>query len=171
MKLIEAMKKVKDLQVKVDDLKSKIAMHCVDLDFETPYYGNDQKATVDGWLQSVHDILKEILELRIRIQKTNLGTPVTINLNGMPVTKTIAEWIHRRRDLAASEMDLWKRLTDRGLKEGTVTLTSNERKEVKIRRYYTPAQRDEMIERFRSEPSTIDATLEVVNAVTELYEA
>ena len=40
--------------------------------------------------------------------------------------------------------------------------------EVRVRRYYDPAQRDEKLELYRSEPSTIDATLEVSNAVTDL---
>lgn len=170
MKLIQAMKQIKDLQIKIEDLKLKISQHCVDMDFETALYGADQKATVDGWLQSVHDLLKEILRLRVAVQRTNLLTPVTITLGGESVTKSIAEWIHRRRDLAASEMDLWQKLGDRGFKEGHMKMTSGEVKEVKIRRYYSAAERDAKIELFRSEPMTIDATLETVNAITDLIE-
>ena len=50
MKIIEAMKKVKDLQRKADDYKSKIQAHCADLDCETPIY-TDQKREVASWLQ------------------------------------------------------------------------------------------------------------------------
>lgn len=170
MKLIQAMKQIKDLQLKADDLKKKIATHCVDLDFETPLYGADQKSQVDKWLQSVGDLYKEILRLRIAIQKTNLATMVTIELGGKQVEKNVAEWIHRRRDLANSEMELWKQLTDRSLKEGMTKTTAGEVKEVKIRRYYDPTERDTKIELFRSEPSIVDATLEVVNATTDLME-
>lgn len=162
------MKKIKDLQIKIDDLKDKVKIYCSDLNFETPMYGNDQKKKVDSWLQSVGDILKEILDLRIQIQRTNLATEVTIELNSKQVTKTIAAWIHRRRDLAKSEQDLWQKLTDRGLKEGKMKDSTNQDIEVKIRRYFDPEERDNKVELYRTEPSKIDATLEVVNATTDL---
>lgn len=167
MKIIEAMKKIKDLQKKADDLRTKVKQHCADLDFETAVYP-DQKGQVQSWLQSHSDVVKEILALRFAIQKTNIATPVTIELGGVQVTKTIAEWIHRRRDLASLEMDVWRGLTDRNLKEGAIQQTSGQTRDVKIRRYYDPAERDKKVDLYRSEPSIIDATLEVVNAVTEL---
>lgn len=169
MKIIEAMKQIKDLQRKADDLKRKIGAHSADLDFETPLYEN-QKGQVAEWLQAHSDILKEVLRLRIAIQRTNLETMVTITVGGKAVTKCIAEWIHRRRDLAGEEYKAWSQLTDRGLKEGTITQSTGQLKEVKIRRYFDPLTRDQKIDEFRSEPHNIDATLEVVNAITDLIE-
>lgn len=169
MKLIQAMKQIQDLQRKLDDLKGKIAIYCADLSFESPLYEN-QKQTVSGWIQSGSDILKEILRLRIAVQKTNLETQVSIELNGKTVTKSIAEWIHRRRDLATSEYNLWSRLTDKNLKEGLHRATSGVESMVTIRRYFDPAERDSNMELYRSEPSIIDSNLEVVNAVTDLIE-
>jgi hypothetical protein len=170
MQLIQAMKKIKDLQRKADDLKVKIGQHCAHLNFETPTYGERQKEQVAEWLQAHEDILKEILHLRVSIQKTNLEIPVTIELGGKQVTKTIAEWIHRRRDLAKSSMDAWSKLTDKGLREGRVKNSMEEVIDAKIIRNFDPAERDKNIELYRSEPSIIDATLEVVNATTELIE-
>ena len=169
MKLIEAMKKLKDLNVKAEDLRKKVALHCADLTLETPLYGADQKATVDGWIQAHSDILQEILRLRVAIQKTNISTPVTIELGGKQVTKSIAEWIHRRRDL--SNLSMWKQLTDRNLKEQNIqTAPGAPITEVRIRRYFDPTLRDAKAELYRSEPSVIDATLEVTNAVTDLIQ-
>lgn len=171
MKLIEAMKLIKELQVKREDLLAKIKQHCADLDYETPVYP-EQAKQVGKWIQATSDILHEILDLRLRIQKTNLATTVTIELDGNKVVKSIAGWIHRRRDLAGHELSAWQALTDRGLREGRLpTSTPGEQaKEVKIRRYYEPLVRDKKIELFRSEPSIIDRTLEVVNATTDLME-
>ena len=76
MKLIEAMKQIKDLQRKAEDLRKKIAVHCVDMSYETAVYP-DQRAQVGSWLQAHGDIVKEILRLRVAIQRTNLATPVT----------------------------------------------------------------------------------------------
>src|ERR1700688_3580412 len=99
MKLIQAMKKIKDLATKAEDLRKKVTNHSADLTIETPQYP-DQRRQVAEWVQAHGDILKEILHLRFCIQKTNIATPVSIELGGKHVTKSIAEWIHRRRDLA-----------------------------------------------------------------------
>lgn len=170
MKLIEAMKKIKDLQIKAEDLRKKCATFCADLSHETATYGAEQKTKIKEWLQGHSDLMKEILKLRIAIQKTNLVTNVTIELGGKQVTKSIAEWIHRRKDLAGLEKSIWDSLTDRGLREGVGTTSTGEKMDVKIRRYYDPSEKDNNVELFRSEPSTIDRTLEVINAVTDLIE-
>jgi len=170
MKLIEAMKKIKDLQRKAEDLRGKVGQHSAQLSVETPVYGDRQRDQVREWLQAHSDIMREILKLRKNIQATNLKTDVTIELGDKQVTKTIAEWIHRRRDLAGLDQQMWAKLTDRNLKEGVATDSQGQKIEVKIVRNYDPAERDRMQELYRSEPSRIDATLEVVNAVTDLME-
>ena len=170
MKLIQAMKQVKDLLRKAEDIRGKIATHCAYNSIETPTYGDKQRETVAGWLQSHDDILKEVLRLRRAIQWTNLETAVTIELDGKQVTKSIAEWIHRRRDLAKLSQEAWGKLGDKNLREGTMMNSLGEKVEVKIVRAYDPATRDRMLELYRSEPSVIDATLEVVNAITDLVE-
>jgi hypothetical protein len=171
MKLIQAMKKLKDLNTKAEDLRKKVAMHAADLSIETPVYP-DQKRQVAEWIQSHGDILKEILHLRISIQRTNVATPVSMELDGKHVSKSIAEWIHRRRDLAKLEMAMWQALTDRNLKEQNLqTVAGGPVTEVRLRRYYEPADRDRKVEVYRTEPSVIDATLEVVNATTDLIES
>jgi len=171
MKIIEALKKIKDLSRKAADIRDLIAKHCADLDCETPTYP-DQKRQIQEWLQSHGDVIKEILHLRYSIQKTNVETMVTIEIGGNHVTKSIAEWIHRRKDLAKLEEDVYRKLTNRDLKEVyTQKLTDNTpEKQVKRRLYFDPAERDMKIEMFRSEPSLIDRTLEVTNCITDLIE-
>jgi len=169
MKIIEALKQIKELQRKADDLKDKVAKHSAYLSNETAVYEN-QKDQVHQWIQSHSDIMKEILRLRIAIQKTNLNTMVAIELGGKTVTKSIAEWVHRRRDLANGEALMWSRLTDRGLKEGIQKQSTGQEQEVKIVRCYDPKERDTALYLYQSEPSIVDSKLEVVNAVTDLME-
>lgn len=169
MKIIEALKQIKDLQRKADDIRAKIGKFSAHLSFETPMY-QDQKGQISEWLQSHSDIAKEILRLRFAIQVTNINESVTIDIGGKSVTKTIAEWIHRRRDLADMECKSWKMLTDKGLKEGFVSDSQQEKREVKIVRCYEPVLRDKMIELFTTEPTTIDSRLETINATTDLIE-
>jgi hypothetical protein len=172
MKIIEALKLIKELKTKAEDLRKKVKEHAADLDFETPVYP-DQKKQIREWIQAHSDVLKEILKLRTQIQATNLAVDVDIQLNGKTVTKSIAAWIHRRRDLAGDELTMWSSLTDKGLKEGMVlnsTTPGVPPTPVKIRRYYDPTERDANMELFRSEPGIIDRTLEVVNATTPILE-
>lgn len=170
MKIIEAMKKLKHLNEKAADLRAKVAQHCADLDFETALYPN-QRAQVDEWIQSHSDTLQEIARLRVAIQRTNLATSTTIELGNKGVTKTIAEWIHRRRDLAKAECEMWSGLGDKGLREGTMTTSGGAQSTVHIRRYYDPKLRDDKKALYTSEPTFIDAHLEVVNAVTDIIES
>lgn len=170
MKIIEAMKAIKALLAKAEDLKKKIGDNCANLDIETAKYANPVEQ-VNEWLQSHSDTLKEILRLRINLQYTNLKTSVAIKIDGKSVIKTIAEWIHRRRDLATSEQQAWERLGDRGLREGHLPSTTGaEPRLIKIVRHFDSKKRDERVAAFRAEPHEIDATLEVVNATTELME-
>jgi len=169
VKIIEALKKTKELQAKADDLREKVAKHSAYLSIENPVYP-DQATQVSEWIQAHSDILREILRLRVEIQRTNLNTEVTIELGGKAVTKNIAEWIHRRRDLAKEEAKMWHGLTDRGLKEGQMKQSTDQLVEVKIIRCYNPRQRDEKQYLYESEPNVVDAKMEVVNAVTDLIE-
>lgn len=169
MKIIEAMKKVKALEEKASDLKMKIGTHCAALNTETPVYEN-QFGVVTGWLQAHHDIVKEIERLKLAISKTNLMTDVTITIGEIHVTKSITAWILRRSSLAGMEQNVYRMLTDRGLKEGIIDGTQGQKIEVKIVRYYNPVTRDSKIDEYRSEPHLIDSTLEVINAVTDLIE-
>ena len=169
MKLIEALKKIKELSKKAEDLNDKVKRHCAHLSNEKPVYEN-QADQIKSWLQSHFDVIKEILRLQIAIQKTNLETKVTITLGDKNIEKTIAEWIHRRRALATLQETIYRSLTDRNLREGTIKQSNDEKVEVHIVRYYDPAERDKMIELYSNEPSIIDGKLEIINAVTDLLE-
>ena len=169
MKIIEALKKTKDLAQKADDLRGKIAGHSAISSLQTPEY-DDQCAQVREWLQAHSDVLKEVVRLQIAIQRTNLETVVDVELGGKVVKKTIAEWIHRRRNMAAWELQAWKGLTDRNIQEGRSQMPGGDVAEIKIVRYYDPKERDAAMDVFISEPSAIDGRLEIANAVTDLIE-
>lgn len=170
MKIIEAMKRVKQNKEKIADLQGKIGQFCANLNFETPTYGADTTAKITEWLQACNDVTQENVRLLCAIQRTNITTDVTITLGEKPVTKTIAEWVWRRREYAALDLKTWRMLTDRNLKEGMGQNSSGTPVEVKLIRHFDPVRRDKMTAMFQAEPHEIDAALEVVNAVTDLVE-
>ena len=170
MKIIEAMKAVKANKEKVADLQARIASVSANLSHETPVYGVDTARKIKEWLQSCTDISQENVRLLCAIAKTNLATSVTIEINGKSVTKTIAEWVWRRREYAATDMQTYAKLTDRGLKEGQLGTSTGDPISITIVRHYDPSARDEKLSEYRQEPHRIDAALEVVNATTDLTE-
>ena len=170
MKIIEAMKRVKANKEKIADLQAKIGQFCANLDFETPTYGTETQSKISEWLQSCSDVTQENVRLLCAIQRTNIATPVSITLGEKVVTKTIAEWVWRRREYAALDLKTWRQLTDRNLKEGMGQNSSGTPVQVKLVRHFDPVRRDKMTAMFNAEPHEIDAALEVVNAVTDLVE-
>jgi hypothetical protein len=170
MKLIEAMKRVKQNKEKVVDLQKKVADHCANLAHETPLYGTETPAKVREWLQACTDLSQENVRLLLAIQRTNLATAVTVLLDGKSISKCIAAWVWRRREYAAMDLATWGKLTDRGLKEGLANTSTGQPFELKLVRHYDPVQRDTQVSMYKSEPHEIDAALEIINAVTDLLE-
>lgn len=172
MKIIEGLKLQKELIQKAADLRTKIGQHSAYVSVETPVYA-DQPAQVRNWLKAHEDITEEIAKLHVRVSKTNFATPVTINVGGENLTKSITEWVIRRRLLAEMDMQAWASLTDRNLKEGQInsSLPGAAPVPVKIVRCYDPLERDNKKSVFQTEPGLIDRTMEVVNATTDLLAA
>jgi len=162
------MKQVKQNKEKIADLQNKIFQHCANLSFETPLYGSETKTKINEWLQSCTDLTQDNIKLLCSIAKTNLATSVTIEIGGKQVSKTIAEWVWRRREYAAIDRNTYSKLTDRGLKEGSAQTSPGTMTEIKLVRHFDPTIRDERLSMYQSEPHQIDSALEVTNAVTDL---
>lgn len=172
MKIIEAMKRIKENKEKIADLQKKIAQYHVNMSYETPVYGDETKTRISEWLQSCHDLTLNNVKLLTQIQKTNLATQVTITLGDRAISKSIAEWVWRRREYAKIDFTTWSQLNDRGLKDmlTPATVQGAEPTKITVVRHYAPVQRDLHLEIYRSEAHKIDAALEVINAVTELLD-
>jgi hypothetical protein len=171
MKLVQAIKERRDLQIRMGDLRQKILNAAAYLSVETPVYGTKEEQTkqVRSWLQSHSDLAKRFCLLSLAITSTNSQARVDIAIGGKLITKSITEWILRRHLLAELERQAWAACGDRNLKEGKVKMNPDaEPVEITIVRCYDPAERDRMVEEYRSEPTIIDGALEVANAITDV---
>lgn len=173
MKLIEAMKSVKHTLRKMEDIKKKIAIYCADLDCMQPTYGSaeEQKKKIAEWLQMYHDLALNLTTLKRDIQNTNLNTVVTIKIDEKDVTHSIAEWIIRRREIIDLELSVYGSLGDRGLADKGLITRGIEDKNIRnarVRFYFDASERDKNLEILKTEKESIDKTLEIVNATTEL---
>jgi hypothetical protein len=171
MKIIEAMKRVKANKDKITDLQTRIGQTSAHLSHETPVYGTETANRIGEWAQACEDLTQDNVHLLTAISRTNLATVATITLGGKSVTKTLAEWIWRRREYAAVDLKTWSSMNDRNLKEGQIQSTTGIPVDIKIVRNYSPDLRDKKVAEYRSESHEIDAALEVVNAVTDLIDA
>lgn len=167
MKIIEALKMLKSLEKKADDIRGLIKKYCCDMSYEEPAYEN-QKLKVSGWIQAYRDLLREISDLSFRLQRTNVMTMVEIEIDGKVVKKSIAEWIMRRRKLCPMELAMWDDVGDNNLREGIFRLSTGDVKEARVRRYYDVEERDKRRASLSNEPFLIDGKLEIVNAITDL---
>jgi len=175
MKLIEAMKNVKSTLRKMEDLRKKITKYCSDLDYMAPIYGNvdEQKKKIAEWLQSHHDLALQLTTLKANIQKTNLATPVTIKVGNNDITRPIAEWVIRRREIVDLEILAVSALQETNMDTPAYRLVSrnnDQMKDAKIRLYFVAEERDYVLEILRSEKEMIDKALEIVNVNTELID-
>lgn len=176
MKLIEAMKQQKHTLRKMEDLRKKIAMYCADLDCMQPTYGTaeEQKKKVGEWLQMHHDLALELTNIKRKIQLTNLNTPVEIKVGDNTITRSIAEWVIRRREIIDLEVQSYSILTDKGLADRSMLMRSgvsdDKVRQARVRFYFDASERDKNIETLKTEKESIDKALEIANATTELCE-
>lgn len=164
------MKKIKMNKEKIADLQKRISEVSANLSHETPVYGTETTQKINEWLQSCTDLSQDNVQLLVRIQKTNLQTPVAILIGDNTVTKSIAEWVWRRREYAALDFATYRTLSDRNLKEGFMKTSTGVDQAITIHRHYDPNVRDAKLSEYKQEPTLIDGSLEIVNAVTDLVE-
>ncbi len=169
MKLIEGMKNVKSILRKMEDMRGKVQKYCADMDFQAPTYPN-QKEQVSQWLQSHHDLALELTTLKRNIQKTNLYSDVTIRIGDKDVTRSIAEWVIRRREIVDLEVQCWAGLSNRSLQDVQLRTGSGDTAPAKVRLYFDAKERDANVELYKSEKESIDKALEIANATTNLIE-
>lgn len=77
----------------------------------------------------------ETISVRLPVNVVAIGKRRAIKHNGGNLSeyfRDIIVWrmtrIHRRRDLANEDATMWRQLTDRGLKEGTLKQSTDSRK-------------------------------------------
>ena len=169
--IIHALKRMKSIKQEVEATRLMIAAHCADYQNESPVYGTPeaQSAQIVSWLKSIEDKLKNFSELSLRVQYTNLVTPVTIQItDDKRLTLPLQEWVLLRREITPIKSLVYGSIGDRSLKDKEVRTSAGSTETVPVRRYYDPIHRDKMVMLYKTLPSVIDSHLEVVNATTPL---
>jgi len=110
LKLIEGMKKLKVITKKMQGNTERIQQYASIPSNERPYFSTEAEQTgeVKSLIQANEDLVKEYLNLKKRIELTNLKTQVTIGKNSY----ALADLLVLRRGLSKSMQMTFAALND-----------------------------------------------------------
>lgn len=169
MKIIEALKKLRLIEKKMDGNNARITQYSSILSTERPIFETEakQRAEVTSLLQANMDLLKEYLRLKCDIEKTNLTVEVKTSIG----TYTIAELLILKRTLAQKARQTYEALQDGAAMMRMRNAPSTGDKPVQLIRMYDETVKNAGIRSWMEFHYEIDGTLEVVNATTDLIES
>jgi len=167
VKLIEAMKKLRLIEKRLQAQCGQINDYAAILSTERPAYKSEKEQTVavQGFVQSNLDLVEEYLKLKQSIELTNLKTTVTIQGK----VHSISALLVLKRRLGSQIVATFRALNDQGararLRQGTGPMTNDA---VQINRLYDEGEKNKKLREWEDVLNEIDSRLEIVNATTEL---
>jgi hypothetical protein len=166
MKIIEALKELPVIEKRIEKQASQIAEYAGLVSNEQPPFGTSdaQKKKVSELIQSNYDLSKRYAKLKRALAITN--TQVEVEVLGEK--RTIAEWItfktHTANQLARTLNALNLSHAQARLQTSKFDVTEG----IKIERMYDEEFKLKQSNRVQELLDNIDATLEIVNATTDL---
>lgn len=163
MKIVEAMKELKLIEKKMDKNNNSIQKYSSQPSNERPYFQdeNSQRKEIKNLVQSNIDLLNNYLELKKRIEKTNLETEV--EFDGRKYT--VSELLVLKRRLSKIMIDTFDSMNDTNARQNMMRVTDNT---IKIERFYDEREKNEGLRKWQDFYDNIDSRLEVVNATTDI---
>ena len=166
MKIIEALKELPVLDKRIRNQAQQIAEYAGYITSEQPAFETveAQRKKVSELLQSNEDLAKRYASIKRALAITN----ATIEVDVAGEKKTISEWItykantHNQLHQTYSALNL--NAANSRLSSSQIDLTEG----VKLERMYSEEYRNKKLEEIRNLNDTIDATLEIVNATTDM---
>jgi hypothetical protein len=169
LKLIEGMKKLKVIAKKIQTNIERINQYASIPSNEKPYFGDEkaQEKEVKSLIQSNEDLVKEYLNLKKRIDLTNLKTIVTIGNE----TYVLADWLILRRGLSKQMQGTFTALNDvyaESRMKSSSRLPNTADKLAHVVRFYDEREKNEQLQHWVDVDDAIEMRLETVNALTDL---
>jgi len=169
MKIIEGMKELKVILKRMNKNIEQISEYAALPDNERLHFGSRdaQMKEIRKLIQANTDLLQNYLNIKKRIELTNLKTVVEIN----GVKYTISEMLVLKRVLAKIMINTFNALNDSKarMRLSGHSSRTNEKAPI-IEKYYDEAEKTSGQRTWDDLYHAIDSRLEVVNATTELLE-
>lgn len=166
MKIVEGIKELTVILKRMEKNNKQITEYSALPDNERMHFGNKdaQSKEIKKLIQANIDLAKNYINIKQRVEKTNLATQVEINGK----TYTISELLVLKRTLAKVLVATYKSLNDSQARL-RVNQTRGEKQPI-IEKFYDEHEKNEG-ERFWDDLyHTIDSRLEVINATTDLLD-
>ncbi len=172
MKIIEALKELPLIEKKIQSKQEQIARYAA---YWEPTPGptlashDEQKHQVDALLQGVYDLAKHQAEIKKRLAYTN--SQIKVDIGG--VTATISEWISLKESGLPHFINTINHLissADRISRQAVQGTPQDAERGFKFNRCYDEKFLIERREKCQGILDSIPATLEIINATTELLE-
>lgn len=169
MKIIEAMKELKVILKRMNKNKELINEYAALPDNERLHFGSkdNQAKEIKKLIQANVDLANNYLNLKTRIEYTNLMTKVEIDGKEY----TISEMLVLKRVLAKMLIQTFNALNDSqaSMRVRSGSRSSSEKTPV-IEKFYDETEKTSGQRKWDDLYHTIDSRLEVVNATTDLLE-
>lgn len=169
MKIVEAMKKLKLIEKKIDDNIRKIEQYSSTVSTERPFFGDErtQQKEVESLVQSNTDLIKEYLTIKRQIENTNLK--VTAEFGGQPYT--LSDLLVLRRRMGKKMLETYEAMNSRYADTRIKFAPADaDGKKAQVIRLYDERKKNDNLQMLMEFMSNIDARLEVVNSTTDLVE-
>ena len=169
MMIIEGMKKLRLIEKKMDANAQAVQRYASMLSSDKPLFDNEdkQKQEVKKLIQSNTDLMKEYLELKKRVEFSNLNTKVEMG----GITYSISDLLVIKRTLAQKMINTYNSLNEnegnsrKRMYGGQTDLSGNKPTVV---RFYREEDRNEGLNKWGDLYDNIEARLEVINAMNPL---
>lgn len=170
MKIIEALKELKLIEKRIQGNQEQITKYASYISIDTPPLETEskQRAEVDSLIQANYDLILRYLELKQKIELTNLKVKVTLGGKDW----TISQLISLRRGMGKFYISTLQALSpivaNKKFQELRQVEITNPPKAVLL---WDEAKKNEQLKYWQQEVlDRIDPTLEIVNATTDLVE-
>lgn len=168
MKIIEAMKKLKVIEKRMDHNNVKIQEYASYISTEKLPFGDEetQKEEVNKLLQSNKDLMNEYLKLKQAIERTNLS--IEVNLDGQ--VYTISELLILKRKMCQKMLMTYESLHTKHSEMRLRNASPIGGERPIVGRLYDESTKNEGLRKWSDLYENIDSRLEVINATTDIIE-
>jgi len=169
MKIIEGLKKLKVIEKRMEKNRNQITQYASMVSIERPIFNTEenQRKEVASLIQANNDLLKEYLDLKGKIEKTNFTFKVEMG----GVMYTISDLLVIKRKLAKVMMQTYEALNNSAGQSRirNVSIGAGERSP-QVVLFYDEKAKLAGLDVWQDLYNNIDSRLEVINATTDLVE-
>lgn len=168
MKIIEALKKLKVIEKRITSNAKDITAYASVLSNEKPAFGTEeeQRREVSQLLQSSEDLGNEYLDLKRKIEKTNLT--VEVEMNGKKYS--ISDLLVIKRKLAKMMMDTYSALNTQNADHRLMYNKAGQGQMPTVVQLYDEAAKNKKLRSWQEMYDQVDSRLEVINATEDIVE-